>query len=619
MASTTKAQRCATAGCDRLAAYTTRTKPAWCTSCLDGILRTGGLEPAEPFTAPTAWWLTTCHVCRVSAHYRLEYILGNNAAGIATCRACHWKQRAAQTRAAPWSEFDRVMLDLLRQYSPEDILRAQPTPQVRQFLEQNWWPIERITAFLNERDLDLVDPLGDIHDDHDPILTKCRRCGRRSAARIADFGSGCTCSRNARSSDPSRPRQGRALLADSDSPAVQWWDNENNDPSVFETVTVLARRVCQWRCPECSLCFAEKVHVMTDWPRCPGCEERRRAERKTDYEKWKRTPVAEVPELAAAWSDDNDDDSRLVMVAYGWKMYKFRCANGHHPRITPVRFLTAGCPHCRGAKTAAQTKSVAELQPELAAQWHPTRNGKYTPENVVRSSERVMWWKSDCCGYEWEASVGARDSGRRLRCPSCRTILDSLAWQDPGLAAEWSPANPVTAWHVRPSASLPFAPQWICSTNPDHVWNAPVASRSIGAECPECRQAGKSRVELDHHVAAVEVFGSARSGITIQDEAFSSRGSWTTDISVEHQGLTVVIEYDGAYWHRADAKILVDQRKSLDLLAAGYVVVRLREDDLPSLGIEHPRYREIRVHSTAPRPRMIIDDIYDWVVTLSGT
>ena len=48
-------------------------------------------------------------------------------------------------------------------------------------------------------------------------------------------------------------------------------------------------------------------------------------------------------------------------------------------------------------------------------------------------------------------------------------------------------------------------------------------------------------------------------------------------------------------------------------------MVRLREDDLPSLGIEHPRYQEIRVHSAASRPRMVMDDIYDWVVALQAT
>ncbi|MFZ2527493.1 MAG: zinc-ribbon domain-containing protein [Rhodococcus sp. (in: high G+C Gram-positive bacteria)] len=550
------------------------------------------------------------------SHYRLDYIVGNNAAGIATCRACFWKQRATDVRSEPWMEFDRVMLDLLRRYPPVDILRAHPTPPVRRFLEQKWWPIDRITGYLDERDLDLVDPLGGVHDDHDPVLARCRRCGRISAARFTDFGSGCTCSRNRRSSDPSSPRPGRVLLAESDSEAVQWWDHDSNETSVFETVTVRARRTCNWQCPDCGFQFAEKVCVMTERPRCPDCEARTREAREADDEKWKRTPVADVPELAGAWSDDNDDDPRRVMVAGSGKAYKFRCANGHHPRIRPALFLTAGCPHCRGTKTATHTKSVAELQPELAAQWHPTRNGKHTPENVVWNSERVMWWKSNCCGHEWPESVRSRDGGQRLRCLSCHTILGSLAWHDPGLAAEWSPANPVTAWHVRPHASLPFVPQWSCVTNPDHVWNAPVSSRSNGAECPECRQAGKSRVELDHHAAALAIFGNARSGITIQHDAFISRRSWTTDISVEHQGRTVVIEYDGAYWHRADAKILVDQRKSLDLLAAGCMVVRLREDDLPSLGIEHPRYLEIRVHSTAPRPRMVTDGIHDWVNAL---
>lgn len=46
-----------------------------------------------------------------------------------------WKQRAAAARSEPWMGFDRVMFDLLRCSSPQDILRAPPTPQVRWFLE----------------------------------------------------------------------------------------------------------------------------------------------------------------------------------------------------------------------------------------------------------------------------------------------------------------------------------------------------------------------------------------------------------------------------------------------------------------------------------------------------
>ena len=54
----------------------------------------------------------------------------------------------------------------------------------------------------------------------------------------------------------------------------------------------------------------------------------------------------------------------------------------------------------------------------------------------------------------------------------------------------------------------------------------------------------------------------------------------------------------------------------LDLLAAGWVVVRLREDNLPPLAIDNPRYREIRVHSAVPRPRTVMEEIRDWVAGL---
>jgi hypothetical protein len=148
---------------------------------------------------------------------------------------------------------------------------------------------------------------------------------------------------------------------------------------------------------------------------------------------------------------------------------------------------------------------------------------------------------------------------------------------------------------VRLHSSTPFVPEWICATDAGHVWRAPLSSRSIGAECPECSEAGKSRVELDHHAGAVGVMGNARSGVDLRHEAFTTRLSWTTDISVSVNGYTLVIEYDGAYWHSAAAKVLVDERKSLDLLSAGCLVVRLREDNLPPLAIENPRYREIRV------------------------
>ncbi|WP_459793246.1 hypothetical protein [Arthrobacter sp. AD-310] len=84
------------------------------------------------------------------------------------------------------------------------------------------------------------------------------------------------------------------------------------------------------------------------------------------------------------------------------------------------------------------------------------------------------------------------------------------------------------------------------------------------------------------------------------------------DILAEDDGTKIAIEYDGAYWHRPEAKILTDRYKSLDLLAAGYLVVRLREDDLPSLNVIDPRYMEMRVYSVAPQAEKIIAEVDQW-------
>jgi hypothetical protein len=54
------------------------------------------------------------------------------------------------------------------------------------------------------------------------------------------------------------------------------------------------------------------------------------------------------------------------------------------------------------------------------------------------------------------------------------------------------------------------------------------------------------------------------------------------------------------------------------LLAAGFLVVRLREDDLPSLQINHARYHEIRVYSAAPQPMKAMEDVLSWLTTLDA-
>lgn len=147
------------------------------------------------------------------------------------------------------------------------------------------------------------------------------------------------------------------------------------------------------------------------------------------------------------------------------------------------------------------------------------------------------------------------------------------------------------------------------------VTGCPVCYAEPAAEPQHRTPSNNSAVELAYHAAAVAVFGAAESGVRVESADFISRRWWTVDIAAEIDGAKIVIEYDGGYWH-AD-RVEVDTRKSRDLLAAGYLIVRLRDQGLPSLGINDPRYAEITVTTSKNRrPERIVRAISEWAANV---
>jgi hypothetical protein len=328
------AQECSEAGCLKPAAFKTRTRPAWCDDHITAILRQGGLQPLEPFAKPSAYRLTRCLRCGCEAHYRFYYTLDRNALGEATCRACYWRQWAERTRA------------LQREYAH---VTPVPAAEARHHAESNGY--------------DYLGALTRPSLPDDPHRVRCRYCHRVSAQRLADIGWGCSCQVNPRRDrQTSKPttRSKPNLLKDSDLPAVQWWDHKHNDASLWQTVTVLARREAHWVCPDCTLRFSSRILDMAKAATCPACEPVRRASRQAELERYRVTPVANVPELLDAWADEADP--RRVTVAGDPALRRFRCPRGHHPRITPMSYLrmpdVSGGRNARREHAKCRTRSV---------------------------------------------------------------------------------------------------------------------------------------------------------------------------------------------------------------------------------------------------------------------
>lgn len=81
--------------------------------------------------------------------------------------------------------------------------------------------------------------------------------------------------------------------------------------------------------------------------------------------------------------------------------------------------------------------NLQAINPLLAQEWHPAKNGGLTPEDVTFGSNKKVWWQCGK-GHAWQAVVGSRRNG--VGCPYCSgrraTKETSLAVKNPQLASE---------------------------------------------------------------------------------------------------------------------------------------------------------------------------------------
>ena len=64
-----------------------------------------------------------------------------------------------------------------------------------------------------------------------------------------------------------------------------------------------------------------------------------------------------------------------------------------------------------------QKNSFADEYPELAKEWHPTKNEKITPNMFKSGSSFLAWWLCPACGHEWKTNIYHRAKG--CGCEKC--------------------------------------------------------------------------------------------------------------------------------------------------------------------------------------------------------
>ena len=194
------------------------------------------------------------------------------------------------------------------------------------------------------------------------------------------------------------------------------------------------------------------------------------------------------PRLASEWHPTKNGDltPSMVTASSNKKVHWLgRCGHEWEAKIVSRR-QGSGCPICANRAVLAGYNDLATTNPDLASEWHPTKNGDLTPDMVTSGSHKKVHWLSQC-GHEWEAVIGSRQYGSG--CPICanQAVLsgyNDLTTTNPDLASEWHPTKNGRLTPDMVAACSNKKVHWLGRCG--HEWKAKIEDRHYGTGCPIC-------------------------------------------------------------------------------------------------------------------------------------
>ena len=213
-------------------------------------------------------------------------------------------------------------------------------------------------------------------------------------------------------------------LATTNPELLKEWDySKNINITPFE-VTKASHKKVSWICLKCGTSYPAAIYSKTlSKSKCPVCSGK---QVKKGYNDLKTL----YPDIAKYWDySKNELKSEDVQAFKNTKVYWICpiCGQSYFCRIADrVKGKNSMCSKCSRSKaneslrkTKTKGKELSKINPELAKEWHPTKNGDLTPENVAAGSHLKVWWLCPICGNEWECRVNTRHYNKK-KCSNCK-------------------------------------------------------------------------------------------------------------------------------------------------------------------------------------------------------
>ncbi len=180
-----------------------------------------------------------------------------------------------------------------------------------------------------------------------------------------------------------------------------------------------------------------------------------------------------------------------------------------------ARTKGSGCPGCNGkvgVKPVTKMNSLEGKFPEIAKEWHPTKNGDKLPSQYKYGSLEKVWWLCpNTCGYEgcitheYQATINARTNPTGTGCPYCAKNSQricyhrSLEFRYPEIAKMWHPEK---NGDLKPCDVTPYTNKrvwWYCKNVCDygciHEYEQDISNKTTNMSgCPFCIKTGSKNI-----------------------------------------------------------------------------------------------------------------------------
>ena len=266
------------------------------------------------------------------------------------------------------------------------------------------------------------------------------------------------------------------------------WDYTKNEtlPSEY---TIHSNKKVWWVCSKCGHEWITAITNRTYGTGCPKCAEDKRANTKELQAVEKTGSLQDkAPGIAAEWNyAKNDPLLPSQFTIHSNKEVWWLCKLGHEWKASIASRQHGGCPYCSGRRVLVGFNDLETTNPLLSEDWDYEKNKGIKPTDFVAGSKNKVWWKCHICGYQWQASIGSRNSGKG--CPSCAGKIvipktNDLLTLFPHIAAEWDYERNT----LKPDQIMPGSHKtvwWKCKSG--HHWRAIVANRTyLDRGCPYC-------------------------------------------------------------------------------------------------------------------------------------